>query len=63
MNDYILKTGDVNAFSSGNVVEKMVMDKLPMSLWLGRRGLIKNEKHISRRTNGSDKQIRPPGAV
>ena len=63
VNDYILKTGDVNAFSSGNVVEKMVMDKLPMSLWLGRRGLIKNEKHISRRTNGSDKQIRPPGAV
>ena len=59
VNDYILETGNVNAFSNPVTVASRIMDKLPMKLWLSRSGISINR----RGSNGTDKQVRPPRPI
>lgn len=60
VNDYVLRTGKIDAFSDPETVSGMVMDRLPMSLWLAKMGLIKEKRRFP---NGANKQVRTSGKV
>ena len=62
VNDYVLRTGNIDAFSDRNTVERMVMDRLPMKLWLSSAGLINKNKSFLEE-NGSNTLARPPWEI
>ena len=62
INDYVLETGNLNAFADPEKISGMVMDRLSMSLWLGKMGIIKEKRRFSNDKNqqvGSQRQVQP----